>query len=784
MIALPGCFLWKHEHFASESEYQGDIPSIPPCYAPPLRLAYPTVVGALGISGYGAAAGVTSTPAHMLSAAIFHQPLKAAAWRTKQMLRNELTFGRAQSPTFSRPDEKSTVRLLVPSANSKRVAIVYSTTVGSIVHIWNWLGQSVAQFSRDREVIRLQHVTDNLLALQDNANTVELIGIDGTVRARFPHATSIQMLEVSRPGTHLLTITRDSVLRLWSAKAKKPLATIQLAKKQCNMRDLFMKSFTHFEVTGSNVRMTWCGGIEIYDVNNQSIPLFQLPAVDWNDSTITPRIDPSGHTIAVTGDGKFLIRRLSGAGSRSVTTDTDGDNTDTDDDNSYIGKMGYWFSEDGTAEAFVTDTWPGGIHYSMRALPSEAMRYAPLENPNVETFAFSRNGKVVVGATKKMLLRWTLAAKTAEEAAAEGAMFRVYPALVERETASDIDKLAIDSQGSTVWVALKDGTVQGFGLETTPAIDTRFHASALYDIPALPQTDKGEAASHVLSSLMRSIGGIDPVDVEWKSIKGLPEYAFFNRDKPPKSSPVTTYANVIDSLNLWLSIAERTHKHNGSVMLILYISAHGWIGADGQPVVLPGDADKSKPNSWIPYQQIIRKVEDFVGNDGTKHALLILDTCQNAVVDGKVPVFRPQSHSPYVTVVQSTSPGQYAWHWIKESSFSRSELTTEHRLWGIPNPFLSTKPTRFEDNLVTSLSIFPLASTCALHAVSYALRNMGPQLEKPITLNVNEWLNVTVEIADSLLSTIPDLKQSGRSQEITHSEAPGNDNTRVFSFQY
>ncbi|HME44996.1 MAG TPA: hypothetical protein VKF36_18025 [Syntrophorhabdales bacterium] len=224
-------------------------------------------------------------------------------------------------------------------------------------------------------------------------------------------------------------------------------------------------------------------------------------------------------------------------------------------------------------------------------------------------------------------------------------------------------------------------------------------------------------------------------------------------------------ARILSNIANAINEAQDSFEWNGRVLLIIYISAHGRLGNDGQPYILPYDAVAEDPKTWIAYRDIIEKVRSFLQKAGrqemNKHAVVVLDTCQTQspnkhllqAIDLPVP--------PGMTLVQSASPGQYAWHW--QGQFIEGEyVEMEKEGLGMPAPpsqkHLQRTPSAF-------MSVLPLSSTCAMNtALSVANTQKVPI---GMVINTYQWFDRTCDLAQGFLDRIPLRKERGLSQDTT-----------------
>ena len=201
----------------------------------------------------------------------------------------------------------------------------------------------------------------------------------------------------------------------------------------------------------------------------------------------------------------------------------------------------------------------------------------------------------------------------------------------------------------------------------------------------------------------------------------------------------TTRKNLLGTLKEALKRAEDKAQINGSVVFIFYISAHGLLGHNGRSYILPSDMDPEDLDTWIDKQKVLSLTSKFLArsrSDGLKRrAILVFDTCRQA--KGNLPkklAVGATRALPYAWVVQSTSPGSYAWHWTMQSEIKRNiEVVSESR-WGFPLPPPKAKRGLIEQRLSAKMSVMPLASNCVIS------KFFKPPSDAKATMNASDWL--------------------------------------------
>lgn len=232
-------------------------------------------------------------------------------------------------------------------------------------------------------------------------------------------------------------------------------------------------------------------------------------------------------------------------------------------------------------------------------------------------------------------------------------------------------------------------------------------------------------------------------------------------------------ARIQQALADTIAKAEKTVDSQGRVQLVIYIAAHGFLGPDGQPYFLPGDAVATDLSTWISYRSVLDSVQTFLGRNGSgpqaRTAVVIFDTCQ--IRRGGAPAKAATlSPAPGLTLVQSAAPGQYAWHWT-----GMNTITNRPPGFGL-DPL--HEPGFQMRTITATMSVLPLANQCALADTVKASDLKPGAPDQPIP--VDAWFAALKRKADGYLAQIPEMKALSRDQEISITVAPGEAGRPLF----
>lgn len=180
----------------------------------------------------------------------------------------------------------------------------------------------------------------------------------------------------------------------------------------------------------------------------------------------------------------------------------------------------------------------------------------------------------------------------------------------------------------------------------------------------------------------------------------------------------TTRDGMLRELDAAIGTAEATAQRLGRVVFILYISAHGTLGSDGMPYILPSDAIPGKAQTWIEQREIVARIGSFLAlsrrDRVLRNAILVFDTCRHFPNDLVArPRPRPTRGLPNLILVESTSPRTYAYQWQVQSR-TQTAINLKDSSWGFPLPPPKIRRPALELELASRISLAPLSSTCSI----------------------------------------------------------------------
>jgi caspase domain-containing protein len=195
-----------------------------------------------------------------------------------------------------------------------------------------------------------------------------------------------------------------------------------------------------------------------------------------------------------------------------------------------------------------------------------------------------------------------------------------------------------------------------------------------------------------------------------------------------------------------------------SSLFVFYISGHGGIADDGRPYIIPADANIKERSTLIFYDEVLTLIyaaKATRADDLDSSMLIIFDACQQlpATEVQARPILPPPMG---VTVVQSASPGQAAWHFTtSQRTTGNQEISRDFRI-GFPWVPSAARKGPFDKKMDASVGILPMAMSYALMHYVRLYDEMGshPEMADMIPqILLDHWLEVTED-------RIPDFLES------------------------
>ena len=234
-----------------------------------------------------------------------------------------------------------------------------------------------------------------------------------------------------------------------------------------------------------------------------------------------------------------------------------------------------------------------------------------------------------------------------------------------------------------------------------------------------------------------------------------------------------TRTNLLAELDSALALAEATAAQQGRVVFFFYISAHGRLGRDGTPYILPSGALPDDPSSWIEQQEIVARTRTFLARssrDGlARKAILVFDICRHfleGVNDTRQA--RPSRGLPNAILVESTSPQTYAWQWELSAETQSATRVLKDASWGFPFPPRSAERSPVEIALASRISIAPLASSCSITQffVDKGSTSFDRLDKKSNAMSAAQWVISAADTLEKFAKLVPEMQEKGERQQL------------------
>jgi WD40 repeat protein len=757
---------------SSQSTDRTSITAQPP---PPrtegISLAAPTVGLFIGVSDYARDA-LPSTPAHTLSAALMYEPFFNAATGSDLRLSKDalgipydsFLKGHARSVcdvAFS-PDGT----LYVTASDDGLV--VLRRTQGTDPPIT--LRSTRVDATHSSCVLSLSPVGSRV-ALGENGGVTVWSLHERRDPVSLPHRGRVGSVAFSPDGARLLTASSDGVVRIFLADAEAPSTELLAVEEACERTPL-----TAFSPDGTTVATAGCQDLRIAPVTNLTAA---RRLGRHRDLVRDLSFSPDGtHILTAAADGA-RIWGVASAGPPQLIPIPAGWGTDFD------GLRKAVFSADGSRLAMADSRG----HLQIMPLTKGSIALAfDTGTSDSNSLQFSPDGAYVLvagGDGQAYIQRAEPGARAVFVPAPEATAVRgVLPATAQtsalrggwfRNTVA-IRSVALSSDGRRILAGYSDGTIA-----LHPGIPPEEHRGfRVDDLTFLADTSlkSDDPAPSYVGAVrdQRADVGLRYSNLAVQLLSGLrgaPEHMTGNPTKRQRDTVTTTYQvgtgapvskqRIVGALSGTVANARTVLEAQGRVLLVTYVSAHGWSGRDGRPYLLPADADSDDPVAWISYEEFLRPFYEFgaevaavPADTGTRAlVIVILDTCQIQRYQNSGPT-RPQQDlsRPGVIVVESTSPGQYAWHWTQMYTRNTTVSVERETRWGFPPPPKAERG-RVVNALSARMSVLPVASQRLLRFMIDERSKEADASNRQIL--IGEWLASTREYVRHMLSTeVPD----------------------------
>jgi len=724
------------------SSVQYSLPRLPPS-TEGLALEAPTVGLFIGVTDYEPKSGLPKeqqkTLAHTLSAAVMHQAFFDGVTRSEEVERKR---------SLGIPDDNYL------SIHTKPICSIAFSSDGSRVITGSYDGSAVVfHTSGNPEPIVLRHEGPVCaVAFSPDGFYVATGSEDGTARI-WPAEHSSEPIVLRHPakvdhvvfgskGARLLTLATDNIPRIWSPDGTSS-SLIPPVEAGCHERALIGLS-----PDGQTIAIAACGVVraQLVESSSESTLLGKIPG-----TIESLAFSPDRTWVLTTGSGGTWLLPLD-TGQKPVALETKPTaKAAFSSDSVHIATI----SGDGAVRLWSISTGISPTSITRLRQPAESV----LVTADGRHVAIGSGGLAKlwdVGHDHSTLIPRPERPKTKNDEVQEYMAIEKGKLPISKHYWS-IDRFAISPDGLRVVAGYHDGTV---GI--------------------LPGTDEGGRRAFRRDSLMlladTRLLAKDPNEklaMEMlTTLNAFPSFMTYNASPTGKdiesyemgSGEPVTKRRILDALAASIRKADQVASQWGGVTLVVYISAHGWIGSDGRPYFLPSDTDATVPDSWIAHEDFLQPLYRFQGSaaDGAspdpneiqkrKQTIVIFDTCQQ---DGPAshPKLAAQSFGrPGLIVVEATSPGQYAWHWpdaFKNDAETWSRSTARFRL-------PKQKSSNVSQDIKTGMSIVPIASQLILN--QFLISRSGSETKEAGVIHAGDWVWAISDGVGKIQKELPGLE--------------------------
>jgi hypothetical protein len=185
---------------------------------------------------------------------------------------------------------------------------------------------------------------------------------------------------------------------------------------------------------------------------------------------------------------------------------------------------------------------------------------------------------------------------------------------------------------------------------------------------------------------------------------------------------------------------------------VFYLASHGRLGPDGRRYAMAADSTRDL-STWIRYDEI---ADLFKGtHDGRikVSAIVLFDTCLESQ-DASVEV-APYTPPPGTIVVAAAAPGQYSWHWSRQTPV---QLLKDEKSRGL----FTHKSAPADVSFYSSMSVLPIALATAIQQREIDCARHPYPDQRLRGVSAFEALNAAVALVPDLADSSDDRRQTAQ----------------------
>lgn len=744
-------------------------------------LTIPTVGLFIGISNYREEAGVYSTPAHTISAATMMEPFYRASRPFEKRKLNETILER-KSSIILQPHE-DTVNYVIFSPDARYVLTASDDCTAKITPLYPKVNYRFkSSYGSTTELIKLYDDRPSAIFSHSNpvvsatysangsrivtvSNNGKVLILDSEGKEKpiaLEHPQKVVTAELNPTGTHVLTTSSDDgFVRILSIDTQ--MAPFIIPAEEGCLR----ASLANFSPDGKYVTVIRCSDISVWQVFGEiksrvlllrDEEVYSLQYIR-NGSHVAVLSSIGMHQLPLDGKEKpIFLKKNWGEDIERIIVSPDG---------KYIAAL----YENGMARIWDVNNLEKPVFQSGQYEILKGIQFSPDSN-RVLTISLHQKVRLLYLNERKAFLEIIdfdnvkvreIRNKIAQW---ENSYHRYHWYEELLKIRPYITMLKFDKTGQRVLLRYSNGAVVIHAVEGSENYDDepRSEFLLLADLRMDPCDPLTLGVVHHLANLSGTYYLLNRYETKRhrQSLNKDHSWNYLGEGQ------LITKDRIFRSLEDIIQRAEKRYSEEDEVRLIIYISAHGWIGKDGNKYIIPADANADDSTSWIAYEELLAPIYEFIANRAPnkfKQAVVIFDACQIQRYNNVTVTENPKNmYPPEVIVVNAASPGQYVWHWTRNQKIEKSVKVIFESRRGFPLPPPKAKRGSKVTEHSRRMSVVPIANQWILGKL-VKRKEQSEETDDKYVLP-SEWLSGLLSQVDIFLDDIQEKEESGRQQEI------------------